>query len=128
MRCTSEMRSKTGARSIGPRDHVDDIADQFAAAGIQNHLRHQIAGENGGFEIGAAFEAVGSVGVNAVATGHLADDSWIPPCRLDHDVASLLGDHGVVSAHDSGEAYGLFGVADNEIFFRELAFDSVEGL
>ena len=108
------------------RDHVDGIADQFAAAGFQNHLRHQIAGQHGRFEIRAALEAVRSVGVQAVPPRHLADDSWIPPGRLDHDVAGLVGDHGVVSAHDAGEAYGLLRVADDQIFCRELAFDSVE--
>src|SRR5689334_12863093 len=117
-----------GGQIQGPRDHVDGIADQFAAAGVQNHFRHQIAGENGGFEIRAAFEAVRSVGVQAVAARHLADNSWVPPCGLDHDVAGLVGDHRLVSAHDSGEAYGLLRVADDEIFFRELAFDSVESL
>ena len=112
----------------GPRDHIDGIADQFAAAGFQNHLRDQIAGENRGFEIGAAFEAMRSVGVQAVAARHLADDSWIPPRRLDHDVAGLLGDHGVVPAHDSGEADRLLRVADDEIFGGELALDAIERL
>ena len=34
---------------------------------------------------------------------HLANGRRIPPCRLDQDVACLVGDHGVESAHDSGK-------------------------
>jgi hypothetical protein len=40
------------------RDHVDHIANQFAAARLQNHLRHQIARQYRRFEIGAALKAV----------------------------------------------------------------------
>src|SRR5947199_3352208 len=63
-----------------------------------------------------------------MAPRHLAHDRGIPPRRLDHNVARLLGDHGVVAAHDSGEAHRLFRVADYEIFGGQLAIHAVESL
>src|SRR5579862_3426934 len=48
------------------RDHIDNIAGQFSAPGVENHFGDQVAGEHGGFEIGSALEAVRSVGMQAV--------------------------------------------------------------
>ncbi len=108
------------------RDHIDDVANQFPAAGLQNHLRDEIAGQDGRFKIRSAFKAVGGVGMQAMPARHFADDPGIPPRRLDHDVPRFLGNHGVVAAHHSREPYRLFRVADDEVFRSELALDAVE--
>ena len=109
-------------------DYVDDAADQFAAAGFEDQFRDAICRRHGRFEIRAALEAMRGVGVDTVALRHVANGDRVPPCGFDQDVSRLLGDHGVVSAHDTGEADGFYGVGNDEIFGCELAFYAVESL
>ena len=59
---------------------------------------------------------------------HFANDSRIPPCRLNQDVPSLFGDHGVVPAHNACQSDRLLRVAHNEVFGAQLALYAIQGL
>ena len=128
MRCTSERCSATGARSTCLAT-VSILSPLSSATGrFQNQSSHSVARQRGGFEICAALEAMRSIGVQTVAPRSLAHRRRIEPCRLDQDVAGLLGDHGVEPAHDAGERDRLFRVGDDQVFRRQLALHSVQRL
>ena len=110
------------------RDHINHVADQRAAAGIENQLGDAVRRRHGRFEIGAALEPVRSVGVNAVPLRHPAHRDRVPPGGFDQDVLRLLGDHRVEAAHHPGEADRLFGVGNDEIFGGELALHAIQRL
>jgi len=74
----------------------------FGAAVLQDDLCDQGVGDGGGVEVCAALEAVGGVGVEAVAAPTAANGGGVEPCGFDEDVFCLGGDHGVPAAHDSG--------------------------
>ena len=57
---------------------------------------------------------------------HLADHGGIEPRGFDEDVFRLLRDHGVESAHDSGQRDRFHGVGDDQIFRRQLALHAIE--
>ena len=109
-----------------PRHCIDRSAVQLAACRFKNERSYSIAGLGGGFEISASFEAMRRIGVQPVAARTLADRRRIEPCGLDEDVLRLLRDHGVESAHDSGERDWLHCVRDDQIFRRKLALDSIQ--
>ena len=96
------------------------------AAGCEDELRDEGVGDGGGVEVGAALEAVGGVGVEAVAAGAAADAGGVEPGGFDEDVFGFGGDHGVVAAHDSGEGEGFLFVGDDEVVGFEDAVGAVE--
>src|SRR5258706_7337955 len=122
----------TAVRFVGrqielARDHVNHATNQFAS-GVEDQLCHSISRWHGRFEIRTTFEAMRRVGMNPVALRHAAYRHRIPPSRLDQDIPCLVGDHGVVAAHDAGEADWLLCVSDYQILGRERAFNTVESL
>ena len=92
----------------------------------EDELRDEGVGDGGGVEVGAALEAVGGVGVEAVAAGAAADAGGIEPGGFDEDVFGFGGDHGVPAAHDSGEGKGLLLVGYYEVVGFEGAVGAVE--
>ena len=64
--------------------------------------------------------------MQSVAPRSLAHRGWIKPCRLDQDIFRLLRNHGVESAHDSGQRDRLHGVGDDQIFRGKFALDAVQ--
>ena len=110
-------------------DFGDDDVDEGAfgvASGGEDELRDEGVGGGGGVEVGAALEAVGGVGVEAVAAGAAADGGGVEPGGFDEDVFGLGGDHGVAAAHDSGEGEGFVFVGDDEVVGFEGAVGAVE--
>jgi len=106
-------------------DEVDEFAFEFATV-LEDELGDEGVGGGGGVEVGAALEAVGGVGVEAVAAGGAADAGGVEPCGFDEDVFGFGGDHGVPAAHDAGECEGLFFVGDDEVVGFEGAVGAVE--
>ena len=89
-------------------------------------MRDEGVGDGGGVEVGSALEAVGGVGVEAVAAGAAADGGGIEPGGFDEDVFGFGGDHGVPAAHDSGEGEGFLFVGYDEVVGFEDAVGAVE--
>ena len=110
------------------RDGIDVLAVQLAASARENQLGHAIAGQRRDAPIGAALEAMRSVGVHAVALGHAANRRRIEPRRLDEHVLRLLGDHRVEAAHHARQRDRLLRVGNDEVVGRELAVNAVERL
>ena len=128
--CWTE-RLDGGARCGAGGDLGDDDVDECAfgvASVLEDDVGDEGVGDGGGVEVGAALEAVGGVGVEAVAPRGAADADRIEPCGFDEDVFGFGGDHGVPAAHDSGEAEGFFVVRDNEVVGFEGALGAVEEL
>ena len=94
----------------------------------EDELRDERRGDGRRVEVRAALEAVGGIGVEAVAAAHAADDGGIEPCGFDENVLRLGRDHGVPAAHDAGEAESFLFVGDDEVVGIEDAFDAVERL
>ena len=107
-------------------DHVDHVADERSAAGSKNQLRYSVRRSDGRFEIGAAFESVRGVGVNAVPLRHTAHRDRVPPRGFDQDVLRFLRDHGVEAAHHSSQSHRLFRVGNDEIFDGKLALHAIQ--
>ena len=61
------------------------------ASGLEDELGDEGVGDGSGVEVGAALEAVGGVGVEAVATGAAADGGLVEPCGFDEDVLWFRG-------------------------------------
>ena len=87
---TSGMMMSTSSPSAWPPFGEDELGDEGVGGG-------------GGVDVGSALEAVGGVGVEAVAARAAADAGGVEPGGFDEDVFGFGGDHGVVAAHDSGE-------------------------
>ena len=109
-----------------PRHHIHHVAHQLAATRLQNHLRHQIAGQHRRFKIGSALEPVRSIRMHAVPPCHLPHNPRIPPRRLDHNVPRLGGNHRVKSAHHPRKPDRFSSVADDKIFRSQLALDAIQ--
>src|SRR5438552_18072911 len=95
---------------------------------MEDEVGDEGVGDGGGVEVGAALEAVGGVGVEAVAAGGAADADGIEPGGFDEDVSGFAGDYGVPAAHDSGEADGFYLVGYDEVVGFEEAPGAVEDL
>ena len=88
--------------------------------------RDEGVGGGCGVDVGSALEAVGGVGVEAMAAGAAADAGGVEPGSFDEDVFGFGGDHGVVAAHDSGEGESFLFVGYYEVVGLEGAVGSVE--
>ena len=98
------------------RNHVDRVAHRFATAGSQNQFGDAIARRNSRLEVSSALKTMRGIGVQAVASRHLPHGNRVPPRRLDQDIARLLRDHGVESAHGASKTNGLLRVCDDQVF------------
>ena len=98
-----------------------------AAAGEQN-AGDERRSHGCSVEVGAALEAMAGVGVQAVAAGGAADGHGLEPCGFDENILGAGGDHRVPAAHDAGEAESFGVIGDDEVFWIERSFYSVEGL
>src|ERR1700728_2699413 len=79
-------------------------------------------------EIGAAFEAMAGVGVQAVAAGGATNGHGLEPCGFDQHILRAGRNHRVPAAHDAGKSEGFGVIGDDEVFWIERSFYSVEGL
>src|SRR5208282_5228321 len=107
-------------------DYVDHVADELAAAGIENELGNAVGRNDGRFEVGAALKSVRGVGVNAVPLRHPAHRDRVPPRGFDQDVLRAFGDHRVEAAHHAGQSHRLFRISHNQVIGRELALHAIE--
>ena len=127
--CDGEQDRGAGCGAGG--DLGDDDVDECpvsVAAMLEDDLRDEGVGGGGGVEVGAALEAVGGVGVEAVAAGAAADGGGIEPGGFDENVFGVRRDHGVPAAHDSGEGESFFVVGYDEVVGFEGAVGAVEEL
>src|SRR5579859_561193 len=97
--------------------HIDEVSFDVAAICEQN-AADDSGCDGRGVEVGAAFEAMAGVGVQAVAARGAADGHGFKPCGLDEDVLCVRGDHRVPTTHNPGEAEG----------FNVVGYDEVVGI
>ena len=64
--------------------------------------------------------------MHGVALSGLAHGDRIEPGRLDQDIVRVVRDHCVEATHDSGKSDRLLRIGDDQIFWRQLAVNSVE--
>src|SRR5580692_514105 len=94
-------------------DNIDFVPVKLSTSGFKDSLCHTCAGKGSCPVVGAALEAVGGVGVQEVTLGTLPNGGRIKPRRFDEDILCLRRDHGVESAHDTGEGDWFLCVRDD---------------
>src|SRR5882757_2365357 len=113
------MGEPNGGAQRGPGssrgdDHVHDLSFNMTA-GLEDKLRDHGGGHGGRVEVRTALEAMGGVGVQAVAFAATAHGGGIKPGGFNQDIFGFGGDHRVPAAHDAGQPDGLFFVGNDQV-------------
>ena len=108
------------------RVHVHDSGEKFAAGNLLNQFCGAPRSQLRHFGIGAAFEAIGSLGAQAKSFGSAANGNRIEPGALDQNVARAETDFGFGSAHHAADAHGARGIRYHARLFRQRAFGAIK--
>ena len=108
------------------RDNGLDDGAGLATADGQQQGGGPFQGPDLELGVHAALEAVGGVGVQAIAAGLAADVGRGEEGALEQDVASRGADRGARAAHDPGQGHGLVGIGDDQGVRRQFHRLAVE--
>ena len=110
-RCARAPGSRRGRSSR--RDRVGERA-RAAAADFEDQLRRALDRARAAAEVDAALEAVARVAGEAQAPHLALDHRGIPERAFEVDARRVVGDAGVLAAHDAGQAQRLLLVGDEQ--------------